>query len=75
MIKYYRLVNEGASAEDEEQEVAAGICESEVLSPQSILGGCEPLLQSILDNYHRYSPQLQSATALALSKLMLVSWV
>ncbi|XP_066568478.1 condensin complex subunit 1 isoform X2 [Amia ocellicauda] len=64
----------GASADDTEAELIRKICETELLSDDSVLSCFLPLLVSVCSSPGRYShPPLYTATCLALAKYMMIS--
>ena len=67
----------GAVAEDLELELVHKVCEEELLAPLvSLLGCLVPMVTAVCkDPTHYPSPMLQSAAALALSKIMLIRYV
>ena len=66
----------GAVAEDLELELIHRVCEEELLAPLvSLLGCLVPVVTAVCkDPAHYNSPMLQSAAALALSKIMLIRY-
>ncbi len=66
----------GAAAEDLEQEIAAKLCDEEVLSGKSVLGKMKLLVVEICmpGNWKKFTAEVQTAAALALSKMMLLRY-
>ncbi|WAR15385.1 CND1-like protein [Mya arenaria] len=64
----------GAAAEDAESEYIRKICETEVVTGNTLLSAFGPLLAAICSNQQKYpDPELQTAATLALAKFMMVS--
>ncbi|XP_029651590.1 condensin complex subunit 1-like [Octopus sinensis] len=64
----------GASAEDDEYECIRKVCETEILSGETLLAIVAPLIVNLCRNQSKFSnPELRTAASLTLSKLMLIS--
>ncbi|KAK3912396.1 Condensin complex subunit 1 [Frankliniella fusca] len=62
------------AADDAEAEYINSVCESEIVSPESLLGRLSSIVVAVCANPHKYSDiNLQATASLSLTKLMLVS--
>lgn len=63
----------GATADETEADFVKELCENEILHQENIFAKFIPIILHIIDKNSNYPPDLVSAAALALSKLMLLS--